>query len=234
MRRQPHRRQAGAALLILLLILILGSAGALVTRLDKSARAQAQAPRDAALLGPVIEALLGYALETGCLPCPARSASDGRARTSCTTPAQRVGFVPWASLGTGALDHWQHRLRYSVAPAFAGTACPGFTQSTTGDIRVQTRNAAGALVDLDTGVPAAVVAHGRNGFGATLADGNSRPNPPAANVDERSNRFNATRFVQRPILDSAAVAGGPYDDLVAWLPLATLVTTVDRVRGLPP
>src|ERR1700739_3194100 len=67
------------------------------------------------------EALIGYALHNGYLPCPAISAANGqedRSGIACTD-TRRLGFLPWATLGLPKLDSWNHLFRYSVAPAFS-------------------------------------------------------------------------------------------------------------------
>src|SRR6266704_3197068 len=60
------------------------------------------------------EALIGFAIAKGYLPCPAISASNGledRSGGACTLVAgvpRRDGFIPWATLGVSKLDAWGH------------------------------------------------------------------------------------------------------------------------------
>lgn len=91
------------------------------------------------------EALLGYAVANGRLPCPASSTSSGLESDSpagsgtCTDaydgflPAVTIGFQPVDSDGF-ALDAWNNRIRYAVAQNInncVGTSTtPHFTSKT--------------------------------------------------------------------------------------------------------
>lgn len=111
-------------------------------------------------LEDVKEALLGYAIATGHLPCPDRTsggtggandtANDGiedfnaglciGAVSGTVGPPNRqivVGNVPWVTLGLGAQDPWGNRLRYVVDFEFASRSpAAGFTLSGSADIVV--------------------------------------------------------------------------------------------------
>ena len=213
--------QRGAALIIMAVILVMGSAYVLVSRLNANQALWEHNRETADLLGQARAALIGYALETGCLPCPSASATSGVAQASCAAAGQRVGFLPWLTLDLPGLDSWDHRLRYSVTPAFAQGTC-SFDETTDGDIRVETRDAAGSLTNLTTTAPAVLVSHGHNGYGAFTANGAAIGNPPGAHVDENTNRTGATSFVQRGTTTEPGAAGGPFDDIVVWLPVSRL------------
>ncbi len=217
----------------MMLVLVAAFSYLLLRRLDKVSAHQGQALADRTRIAEVRDALIGYALRTGCLPCPAVSALNGQAAATCSA-ATRTGFVPWETLGAGAFDAGNNRLRYSVDPAFA-TGCV-LTQSSTGDVRIRTRDAAGNALVLATGQPAAVVGHGRNGYGATSASGIAQPAVPPAHVDEAANRANGTDFMQRPVQEdeTPAAAGGAFDDVVAWVPLSVLIARLNHAYGLPP
>lgn len=90
------------------------------------------------------EALLGYAVANGRLPCPASSTSNGiespaGGATACTNPndgflpAVTLGFQPTDSSGY-AIDAWNNRIRYSVSSNISGcsgtTTVPHFTNKT--------------------------------------------------------------------------------------------------------
>ena len=229
----PRHRQRGVALIVFALLLVTGSAYFLLSALNKGAPALARAAGDSARLGEIREALMGHALVNGCLPCPSPSATSGVAAPSCNA-ATRAGFLPWQTLGLGRLDAWQHRYRYVVDPAFA-SGC-SLTLGSSGDMQVQTRDAGGALVPVATGLPAVIISHGPNGLGARTEGGSALANPPASHIDENSNRTATTAFVQRAPTADAAAAGGPFDDLVAWVPLSELIGRIDRTTpgGLPP
>jgi prepilin-type N-terminal cleavage/methylation domain-containing protein len=82
------------------------------------------------------EALLGYAIANGRLPCPASGAGTGVETDSpvgsgsCTNaydgflPAVTLGFQPVDS-GGFALDAWSNRIRYAVAQTLNTLTCAG-------------------------------------------------------------------------------------------------------------
>jgi prepilin-type N-terminal cleavage/methylation domain-containing protein len=143
---QSGRRQSGFSLVELAVVmaivaLLLGTA-----MYTLSARSEQRA-RDDTLntLEQAREALLGFAIANGRLPCPASGASTGvEAETSpgnnvCSNPyngflpAITLGFQPVDSQGF-ALDAWNNRIRYAVAQnisSCAGTSTtPHFTSKT--------------------------------------------------------------------------------------------------------
>ncbi len=75
----------------------------------------------------VREALVGYALANGALPCPATPASNGTASVAGGGCTRQHGFVPAVTLGLlGAqnrdqllLDAWSNPVRYSVSASDA-------------------------------------------------------------------------------------------------------------------
>ena len=76
-------------------------------------------------LSDIKEAIIGYALANGQLPCPANptdvtgtTSTAGIARTACTG-SNSTGVLPWATLGVNETDAWGHRYTYSVTPVFA-------------------------------------------------------------------------------------------------------------------
>ncbi|MBU1190978.1 MAG: hypothetical protein KKA36_04845 [Gammaproteobacteria bacterium] len=212
-------QQRGVVVMIMLVIMVMGSAYFLITSLTKG---DPQHPRmvDATTeLNQIREALIGYAISNGrCLPCPSASATSGTAAASCTTASARVGFLPWLDLNLGEQDYWGHRYRYKVDPNFAtGSACDF---SIAADMIAKTRDALDTLTDipLPSTLAAVIISHGPNGFGSFNINGVALSNPPAANIDERTNRLNGTlAFIQRPMVTVTAAASGPFDDVIGWV-----------------
>lgn len=66
-------------------------------------------------LGEIKDALLGFALDQGRLPCPDTS-GDGVENSPCLSVE---GTVPWVTLGVGRLDSWQNSFRYRVDDTFS-------------------------------------------------------------------------------------------------------------------
>lgn len=128
------------AVVLALIGLLLGSLMyTLSAQTDQRAREQTQRTLEQAR-----EAVLGYAIANGRLPCPASSASNGiespaGGAVDCTNyndgflPAVTLGFQPTDGSGY-AIDAWNNRIRYAVARninSCAGTSTlPHFTHKT--------------------------------------------------------------------------------------------------------
>ena len=136
------------------------------------------------------EAMIGFALVNGRLPCPADpllasgTVNAGSERTPTLTCGGNVlGVVPWATLGVSETDAWGRRFTYRVTLSFGDsnptTVTPpvGCNQTTTnaffalcsdGDMNIQGTAPAVLVASL---IPAVIVSHGKNGRGAYLPTG---------------------------------------------------------------
>ena len=131
----PCRRQRGFSLVELAVVLaivalLLGTLMyTLAAQTEQRAREQTQRTLEQAR-----EALLGYAIANGRLPCPASAASAGIESPAgggdCSNyydgflPAVTIGFQPVDSQGF-AVDAWNNRLRYAVARNLNAATCAG-------------------------------------------------------------------------------------------------------------
>jgi prepilin-type N-terminal cleavage/methylation domain-containing protein len=185
------------------------------------------------------EALLGYALSRGYLPCPAISPANGAedrivATGICTN---RVGFLPWAELGVKKADSWNHLYRYSVTPAYSNSPLAiTLSPPTVRDITIQTRNTAGVLVNLSNpnDIPAVVISHGKNGYGGTNNDGVLLTDTSVNNDDEKTNNTGGgTVVVSREFGDNKTTTYGEYDDIVVWISPNTYLSKMVTVGNLP-
>lgn len=183
------------------------------------------------------EALAGFAVRNGYLPCPAISAANGledRDGAHCTNE-RRLGFLPWATLGLAKLDSWNHLYLYSVTPAFTDSANL-FRLNTPRDITIASRDGSGNLVPASASndIPAVILSHGRNGFGAYSDVGVRVTDAGQGNFDERANMNPAGRaFITRMATDNAAAPGGAYDDIVLWLSPNILYNRMLTAQRLP-
>lgn len=183
------------------------------------------------LLDDANEALIGYALTHTTvdgkpyLPCPDRmtgtGANDGQEDRTAGICAVQEGNLPWVTLGmTSQTDTWSNRLRYRVAAVFSNSNSGmhlGATP-TTGDINVLDAAAGNTIV---TNVPAIILSHGRNGWGAVNTFGVANPAPPTTNVDELANTDVNITFI-RHYLSTEDMVGGAFDDQIIWLSPYTL------------
>jgi len=187
-------------------------------------------------LDEINQALIGFAVINGYLPCPAISSSSGaedRTGTTCTG-GKRVGFVPWATLGVSQTDSWGRLFRYSVTATFTDSGTKP-TLGTTGDITLNDNFAAA----IATSVPAVVMSHGINGYFATLAGGAAAiANGSATNTDEGTNAdvgvpVPGTIFVSKNITSNTGAPGGDFDDIVSWLSPNILFNRMVAAGKLP-
>ena len=152
----------------------------------------------------VHDALLGFAVTQGRLPCPDTD------RDGVENPCGGIGnvydvvegFIPWRDLSVPPTDAWGNILRYAVTREFTETAQPGappairqldLNDALTGNITVSTRGddfATGptetkSSIQLAANVPAVVLSVGNNGSGGSLIGGVNRPF--ATGTDELTN-----------------------------------------------
>lgn len=186
------------------------------------------------------DALLGYAVANGRLPCP-DSTSDGiediaaavitdnvpligqsTKKFSC---GASVGTIPYNTLGVSPTDSYNSTLRYAVTPVFGernevysatgggGTLLSSsfFILGSPGTMRVCT---AACAADLTTTAAAVIVSRGANW--AT-----------ASSTDETENTNGDTKFVSRDFVQNG------FDDLVVWLSPNTLFNRMVAAGKLP-
>ncbi len=231
---RPSSRECGfslieMAIVLLVMGLLLGGGLAML-----GAQIEQQRIRDTQrLLEEAREALLGYAASNvdatnhPHLPCP-DTANDGvEDRTATPGPcAANEGNLPWVTLGLSeGTDSWGNRLRYAVTPAFANSA-NGMLLTSTGTLGVN--NATGTA--LATALPAAILSHGKNGFGARNMAGGANAAPTG--VNELENTDGDATFISNPPVGVGGT-GGEFDDIVVWLAPNILFNRMVQAGRLP-
>jgi type II secretory pathway pseudopilin PulG len=197
------------------------------------------------------DALMGFAVSNGYLPCP-DTTGDGIADPATPGACPNAeGFLPWVTLNVGQSDAWGNRLRYRVSPEFTNTPSSPCTAGDgriglckTGNITINTRDAVKNSIILSGNVAAVILSHGRNGYGAISTDGFARLAPPGVNVDEALNANPpGTAFLSRTAtMPSSNCSDGPsssapphceFDDLVVWLSSNILFNRMVAAGKLP-
>lgn len=223
-----------AIVLLIITLLLSGLLVPLSTQVEQRKIAETQKS-----LEEIKEALIGFAIINGRLPCPAKSTTNGDENVCTgTTPEPRTGLIPWAALGVPKLDGWGHIFRYSVTPAFTLAPPNGPTLTTFRDITITTRDSAGTPINLSNvnSIPAMVLSHGRNGYGAFDDQGVAQSPVPVANADEVDNTnivLIQAVFISRPQTNNPAAAGGEFDDIVVWLSPNILFNRMVAAGKLP-
>lgn len=196
-------------------------------------------------LNEIQQALIGYAVVNGRLPCPASPTSSGEESPVgggiCTNFLD--GFVPAATLGLAsttdnqgnlgfAVDAWGNRIRYAITSANGNAFTTTNGMSTTGISNLQpnllvcstatgisaSACAAGTSLTSNGGVPAVLFSTGKNTAGGGADQ--------AANLDG-----NRTFVSHAPTSSSAA--NGEFDDLMIWMSSNILLNRMVAAGKLP-
>jgi prepilin-type N-terminal cleavage/methylation domain-containing protein len=175
------------------------------------------------------QALLGYMVRNGRLPCaasPDAQSSGQEQRDADGRCLYRQGYLPWATLGLPRNDSWGRPQTYRVSAVFANpntikadqpllAAGMVFHLLTQGDLEI--RSSAESEDYLTNIAAAVIVSHGAQGPGPLQAGGEG---------DEALNARDSPVFVSRPQSDG-------YDDLTEWLSSPQLIAVALEAGRLP-
>jgi prepilin-type N-terminal cleavage/methylation domain-containing protein len=203
-------------------------------------------------LDEIQQALVGFALINGRLPCPASTTSNGVESfvlggnpTNGNCSNFYDGFVPSATLGlsttgsTGyAVDAWNNRIHYAVTTAMGNTftmldgmRLAGISSLNNADLLVCSSAAAPGFTPLScgpnnaltSGVPVVIYSTGKNGgYGGTGIDEAANPNPNNITSADRT-------FVSHTPTPSP----NEFDDMVIWISSNVLINRMVAAGKLP-
>lgn len=189
----------------------------------------AQAKKDLVLIE---EALVGYTISKGGLPCPDITGfpnnpdnADGVADGAGACSAVR-GFLPWTDLGLKANDPWGtpylYRLDtlYAKPPPVANSDVTFILTAADGNIEIL--NADGGAIVADN-IAAVFFSVGPNGY-LTEADSPS--------ADEDQNLDATLEFVDKAYVPAQPGVAG-YDDIMHWLSSFALKSKMVQAQRLP-
>lgn len=228
------RRPRGFALVELAVVLVIVSllAGGLLSGMAAQ-RAIGEFHQARQQLETVREALIGYAMVHGSLPCPANPETPSGAPTAgsedrpdAASPCLRShGVLPWATLGLAETDPWGSRLTYYAgsqftAPVAAGTLA-SFSLETTGSASV--RSSSTTTHEAASGLPAVIVVHGQRAGGAYRPNGTR---VASTCCDELENANANLIFVAHPATEA-------FDDLLEWIAPSVLKARMIAAGRLP-
>lgn len=184
-----------------------------------------------ARVATIKEAIVGFAIVNGRLPCPAdgtiASGTAGAGLEVCTATSV-AGVVPWATMGLPETDAWNRRITYHVTQSFTDgnpdacdTSTTSFALCSIGNITVTDSSA-----NIATNIPVIVISHGKNGLGAYLSNG-TQISSAIASVDEQENADADSTFILRETnLQS-------FDDVVDWVSPNVLFNRMVTAGRLP-
>jgi len=196
-------------------------------------------------LDDIKEALLGFALVYGYLPCPdatsGAGANDGLEDVDSATGICNgisgsspnkfaAGNLPWATLDAANADAWGNRFYYVVLDGFSrrSPATP-FSLTTSGGLRVC--DTAACTTTLSTTAVAIILSYGKNGYGAISASTGS-VNPAPTSADELENTDTDRDVVSR-VSSTLGATSGEFDDIVTWLSKYMLFNRMVGASKLP-
>lgn len=246
-----RQRQTGFTLVEMAIVLLIVGLllGGLVPTLSGQIE-QRRVSETSKQLDEIKEALIGYAIINGRLPCPASDTSNGVESPTTGTGIcdhNYDGFVPAATLGlsgTGssgfAVDSWGNRIRYAVSAWSSNTFTVPNGMSTKGISNLITlpdllvcstatnilpSSCASGTSLTSNGVPAIIFSTGKNG-----AQGSAGIDE-AANLDGTNANNNRT-FVNHTATPSGAT-NGEFDDIVVWISPNILINRMVTAGKLP-
>lgn len=198
------------------------------------------------LLGEARDALFGFAIAQGRLPCPASATSNGQESPpgggTCTHPHD--GFLPAVTLGLSnpdsggyAPDGWTtpaNRLRYSLSTANGGAFSTPNGMRTVG---IANLNPDLLICTSATGMTASSCAPGNtlsnSAVAVILSFGRNAANAPGGLAgDEAANQDGDRRFVAAAARDAGAT-DGEFDDQLIWIAPGTLYNRLLLAGQIP-
>ena len=234
-----------AVVLVIIGLLLGGGIAAFTAVAEQTNRSEQRAQLDTAR-----DALYGFAMSEGRLPCPDVSDPlDGdEDRDTSVSPVEctaQEGALPWSDLGIGRLDAWGQPLRYRVTTAAGGGAADDFAEEvpggdaatfavgSKGDIEVS--ETAGGGDDVAGNIVALVISYGEQGD-QVWTNEDATITCPGAGVsgfssEENENCNGGDEFVQtgyRP-----ASVGEGFDDMLTWIPYTVLTARMVEAGRLP-
>lgn len=170
-------------------------------------------------LSEIKEAIIGYAIVNGRLPCPAKAnIATGSASAGVVDCTLTTGVLPWATLGTSETDAWGRRFTYSASSTFITST---FTLASTGTLTVKS---AAAGSNIASSIPAVIISHGSNGSGAYTPQGTQIS--ASSDPDELDNFNGGTTFVSHDFTPT-------FDDVVVWISPNILYNRMVAAGKLP-
>lgn len=175
-------------------------------------------------LDEIREALIGFALSHGRLPCPARATLNSTdAQAGLEDCALQHGVLPWVSLALQESDPWGNRLGYYASERFSGALASGsnasFTLDTLGNANIYDSTGKTLASEL----PAVIICHGRSAAGAYNRLGNRIPD---ASGEENENADADLSFI-------AHTPTTGFDDQLTWIIPSVLKSRMVSAGRLP-
>lgn len=211
------------AVAVLIITLLLGSA--LVPLTTQVEQRRTSDTRRA--LEEIREALIGFAIINGRLPCPdtdsdPAAAGYGLEEAACNSDPVTEGYLPWKTLGVAEMDAWGVRRTSAVSPR-------------TGDWRYRVDRNFALPFTLSTGFGADALTV-RNSAGTALTSSSERPvaiifSAGANTVADGQNAL--ASFEPTSGIYQSDVPSGTFDDILIWMSRPILFNRMVAAGKLP-
>jgi len=209
MKFASHRKSSGFSLVEMAIVLAI--VGLLLGGLLPTISSQIEQQRrneTRKLMDEIKDALIGYTIINGKLPCPA-TVTYGEADGTCANPSSD-NYLPWKTLGVPETDAWGGKWLYRVEPAFASSVPFTLTTTSNATLDLQVRDSAGNRLTTASERPLAIifstgpnlVADGGNASFETTSNATYQSDTPNQSFDD------ITIWISRPQLINRMVAAG--------------------------
>lgn len=238
----PRSAQAGFSLIELSVVLVIIGllVGGGIAAIDAT-RAQANRSDQADRLDRVRQAIYGFAMANGHIPCPDDLADgtppdpDGREDRTAGDCSSDTGALPWHDLGLASRDAWGFPIVYHVDPVFADSSnLFELAEPPPSTVTVEDGNgneiAATPAVILSVG-PQGGQVWTSAGFACPGTDGDGAVTDGFSD-DESANCDGDDRFIRTGYRTESAPAGR-FDDMVIWLSAPLLKARLVEAGELP-
>lgn len=228
----PHRAHAGFSLVEMAIVLTI--VGLLMATLLPSLTAQIEQQRRTEAkkqLAEIQQALLGFAVMNGRLPCPTTQTDPantnyGIENGSCNSNPTAEGYLPWKTLGVEEIDPW------GTKRSTSGSPWNGYWR-----YRVD-RNFANGSITLTTGFGTCPGSSDcltvKDGAGSTLTSSSERPIAIiySTGSDLTPNGENSS-FEGTGATYQSDVPSPTFDDILIWLSRPQLINRMVQAGKLP-
>lgn len=174
-------------------------------------------------LEDIQEALMGYAVVNGSLPCPDTTGDGVMDACVAGSTSSYGGNIPWVTLGIQPTDPWGQYYQYRVNGAFTTAFTLSTSGSGAGKINVYADSTQATL--LASNIPAVVYTSGKNGAMQPPASANELENT----TDTTSVKYDGN-FVSH---DFSNILNNEFDDVIVWLSPNVLFNRMVMAGKLP-
>ncbi|MBI5007505.1 MAG: type II secretion system protein [Nitrosomonadales bacterium] len=242
---RPPNRHNGFSLVemaVVLAIVSLLMAGLLPMLSSQQERAQRNETRQQ--LEDIRQALIGFAVINGRLPCPTDPTITDPADASygvenplgCSTAPTQEGYLPWKTLGVNEVDAWGTKRSAAANP------WNGYWR-----YRVD-RNFASAAITMTTGFAEKLSVQDRAGASLTSSTANCTATSPTAECPaaiifstgpdlvangENGDAFEATQGIYVSDTPGSLAGGAQFDDMLIWISRPQLINRLVATGKLP-